>query len=130
MMVQSILSDGEISGSFSADLVCNNAQPLLIGFLVSELCCVKCREPESRNEDLRVVKNGVEKLIESTNNDRMKEYLQDRVSTNSIIRIHKECQKDIYNELKRKSKMDVHEESKVPKVVTRSSINSFNWTEN
>ena len=26
--------------------------------------------------------------------------------------------------------MDVHEESKVPKVVTRSSINSFNWTEN
>lgn len=96
-----------------------------------ELCCIKCKDPASQFEDLTVVKKGLEKLIEyskSTNNDQLTNLLLDRKANGTIVRIHRECQKSVYNERKRKSSEPIERSTKIKKDAARRSENSkFDW---
>ena len=92
--------------------------------VVHELCCVKCKDPASQFENLTVVKKGVEKLMEyskSTNDDQMINMLLDRKANWKIVRIHRKCQKSIYNEMKRKSNEPIERNREIKKSAARRS---------
>ena len=46
------------------------------------------------------------------------------------MKIHRTCQKTIYNDLKRKGTRPTTKLAKIPKVVTRSNVTDFDWTKN
>ena len=63
-----------------------------------ELCCIKCKLPSSRYEDLAIVRRGVEKIVDYSRfikDDQMEAMLQHRIARNAVIRIHRDCQKKI-----------------------------------
>ena len=99
----------------------------------NELCCIKCRNGKSQYEDLTVVKKGMQKFLDYStkiNDSALKEYLINKQTTNGVVKIHRECQKEIYNELKRKNNITEVVQSKVPKVGTRRSVgDTFHWKE-
>ena len=72
---------------------------------LNEYCCIKCKDPQSQHEDLAIVKRGVEKLVEYSKSIHyhMSDMLLTRKESGTIIRIHRDCQKSVYNEMKRKS---------------------------
>ena len=75
-----------------------------MGEELHELCCVKCKDPESQHEDLTIVKKGLEKLVEyskAIGDQEMCYWLGKHLT--KVIRIHRHCQKSVYNGMKRKS---------------------------
>ena len=82
----------------------DNPSPTLIN--TNELCCIKCPGEKSQYEDLTIVKKGMQKILDYStkiNDLALTEYLIEMQTTNGVVKIHRECQKEIYNELKRKS---------------------------
>ena len=96
-----------------------------------EYCCIKCKDPQSQHEDLTIVKKGVEKLVEyskSIGDYQMTDMLLTRKASGTIIRIHRDCQKSVYNEMKRKSSEPTVSKMKMQKLATtRSEVPKFNW---
>ena len=67
--------------------------------------CVKCQEANLPDEKLSTVSDGIAKLIEYSNrigDKQLRSSLEERVSTD-VVKIHRQCQRDVYNTLKRKS---------------------------
>lgn len=98
-----------------------------------EDCCIKCHDPESKNENLATVTTGLDKLIQYSDflqDDQLKLFLVKRRSTNGVVKIHRACQKAIHNDLKRKGTRPRTKLAKIPKVVTRSNVTDFDWIEN
>ena len=100
---------------------------------INELCCIKCRDSNSKYDDLTDVVKGIEKVIEYSrkiNDSVLTDYLIERKTSKGVVKIHRECQKQIYNELKRKGNVPVAVPNKITKVSTRLSIcSTFNWKE-
>ena len=97
----------------------------------NELCCIKCRSENSQYEKLPVVSKGIQKIIEYSEKIKdtvFTEYLKEKQQKKESVKLHRQCQKDIYNELKRKIEVPVIIPAKVAKVSTRLSIGStFAW---
>ena len=94
------------------------------------LYCIKWKEPASRIENLAVVnKKGVDKIIEyskAVNDQLMTSMVMQRKLTE--VAIHRQSQKDIYNEMKCKSTTPLASTAKVPRMVTtRSDLQKFDW---
>ena len=96
-----------------------------------DLCCIKCRDPILRHEKLTTVEKGLDKLIDyfKTIEEDMVGMLLKRQESGKVIRIHRDCQKSIYNELKRKPTLSGEEiQRKLQKLVGRRSKQAqFNW---
>ena len=96
--------------------------------LLNENCCIKCRIPESPQYDnLCMVDKGIQRLIDySLKNDdhELYKYLCSKKENGETVRIHVDCQKSTYNELKRKR------DSVNAKKYTRTQSSKFNWKEN
>ena len=64
------------------------------------------------------------------NDPALNKYLVNKQRTNGVVKIHRHCQKEIYNELKRKGDITEVVKSKVSKVSTRRSVgDTFHWKE-
>ena len=83
--------------------------------------------------DLRDCKNGIETLIEYSilfNLKDLSSHLSTKLQGESTVKVHKKCQKNVGN-LIRKRKADptfnIDRAPKVAKVTTRGSVDGFNW---
>ena len=87
--------------------------------------------PSSRYEDLAIVRRGVEKIVDYSRfikDDQMEAMLQHRITRNAVIRIHRDCLKKIYHEMKRISNQQETSQPKIPRMRrTRSEDNIFSW---
>ena len=103
-------------------------------YLEDDLVCIKCRDPDSRNEEIQEVERGMQTLINyalKCGNDALVQYLQNKHASGGKIRLHQQCQKDIYNYLKRKNTGgECSKKMKLPRLLTRSNIDKFKWKEN
>ena len=94
--------------------------------IVYEGCCVKCGDSELKNDRLgTLTETGFARIIqysEYSKDDQLKLYLLQRRSANAIVKIHRSCQKAVYNDLKHKGTGQSAKSSKVPRCVTRSSV--------
>ena len=74
---------------------------------------------------------GIQKLVEYSikiNDTELTKYLKEKQNRKESVRIHRQCQKEVYNELKRKNPIPDTLSAKVAKVSTRSSVGSeFAW---
>ena len=98
-----------------------------------KVCCVKCQDLNSENEELQnVTEKGAQQLIKYR--IKIKDVIFEKHLTSDIpitIKIHRKCQKEIYNELKRKTPYADRVKTKVKRVETRGDIDStFDWKEN
>ena len=87
----------------------------------------------SENEELQnVTEKGAQQLIKYS--IKIKDVILEKHLTSDIpiiIKIHCKCQKEIYNELKRKTPYADRVKTKVKRVETRGDIDStFDWKEN
>ena len=95
---------------------------------LNENYCIKCQDPNSKDEKMTIVKDGIEKIIEfscRTNNQTLKDFLEERRGTDQI-KIHRDCQRTIYNALKRKSQL-LKDQFTPPEVPTRRDSFNFEW---
>ena len=93
----------------------------------TQTSCILCK---GTDEPLTVVSKGILKLIEYSeivNDEHMKEYLMEQSSNNLTVKLHRHCQKSVYNRLKRKGS---NAEPATQVKVTRSSIGAFNFKVN
>jgi len=91
--------------------------------------CVKCQDPNSKDEKMTIVKDSIEKLLEfceRTGNNSLKIFLQERKGTDRI-KIHRRCQKDVYNNLKRKSWNLADQVDGPSKSAKRLERTAFQW---
>ena len=96
---------------------------------LNENYCIKCQDPKSKEEKMTTVKDGIEKVIEfsfCTNNQTLKEFLEERRGTDKI-KIHRECQRTIYYKLNRRPPL-LRDQCTPPKVSTRRDTVNFEWT--
>ena len=101
-----------------------------------KLCCIICKSPESQfDKNLSFVKRGIEKLIDYSvlvSDERLKDELLSRKSRNIQVRIHRDCQRGVYNTMKKSAgtlRMQEEAEAGLPKpTTTRSRFQSFDWT--
>lgn len=102
--------------------------------LPNENCCVICHKPASQVEKLRKLHKGLQKILDYSlrvRDDVLYQYLQEGQQKGKAIRIHENCQKYVYNELKRKSSANKRSAStKGAKLVTRASVTRFDWKQN
>ena len=90
--------------------------------------CIKCQHLKSKEEKMTTVKDGIEKVIEfsfCTNNQTLEEFLEERRGTDKV-KIHRECQRTIYNTLKRRSP-NLTDQCTLLKVSTRRNTVNFEW---
>lgn len=94
-------------------------------------CCIICREPGSPQESLATVKKGLDKVLEYgriVNDEVTSRMVLESQSTGRSIYIHRLCQKNIYNVMKRKSSGPLPPKIKIPRVATtRSEMPRFDW---
>lgn len=70
-----------------------------------KLCCIICKSPKSQlDKNLSFVKRGIENLIDYSvlvSDERLKDELLSRKSRNIQVRIHRDCQRGVYNTMKK-----------------------------
>ena len=93
--------------------------------------CVICEEDDEEKKDQAFITKGLVKLYEyciKVNDNQLADHLKHCEETQIPIRIHRDCQKKIYNVLKRKSDPD-SSSGIVKKVIKRSDVIHFKWKE-
>jgi hypothetical protein len=99
---------------------------------IDDNCCIKCLDSESKLQRLQnVTSKGIISLIEYSRkiqDDTLLNYLQEWGKNDlEKVKIHRHCQKEVYNTLKRRSSRDGLSTIKVPRIETRNSAEMFAW---
>lgn len=74
------------------------------GEMINEEFCIKCQSTVATS-NLQEAKRGLDTLIrcaEKIKNNHLLQYLKQQQERQRSVKIHIQCQKDVYNELKRK----------------------------
>ena len=92
-------------------------------------CCIICREPGPPQKSLSTVKKGLDKVLEYSrivSDEVTSRMVLESQSVGRSIYIHRLCQKNIYNVMKRKSSGPLPPKIKIPRVATtRSEMPKF-----